>query len=516
MRIASGIRFGALSIVLGTAGCTVGPDYVPPSPAMPSGFSESARAPGTAGLRPGADVLRRWWTAFQDPLLDSLIARAIQNNRDLRQAVSRIRQARAERGIAAAGLWPQVGLSAGGAVSRGSENVTIPAAAFGVPPAGAAKPRVLESGGSAPPVSGGPAAGAPLSPFGLGGLPGVTTTIYQAGFDASWEIDVFGGTRRAIESADAGVGAAEEEERLVLVSLTAEVAARYVGFRGLQDRARIARENLASQKAALTITRDRQAAGLATDLEVSRETAQVALTASLIPTLESSERDELHALVFLLALNPGDLDAELVPEGRLPPLPREVPLGVPSDLLRRRPDVRRAERELARATADVGVATADLFPKFSVTGLFGVDSTHFRDLPKWASRYFTIAPGVTWPVLDWGRITGEIAVRTELEEQALLSYENAVSSALREVEDALVHYLKELERRAVLGEAVAASRQAAELSRQRYEQGIVDQLTVIDSQRALLAAEDSYSESDGAIRTHLVALFKALGGGWEP
>jgi NodT family efflux transporter outer membrane factor (OMF) lipoprotein len=499
----------ALFVLACGSGCTVGPDYVPPSPAMPAAFSEAPRTPSGAKIVPGAEALRLWWMSFQDPTLDSLITRAVANNRDLRMAVSRIRQARAERGIASAAFYPAVGLSAGGNVSRGSENVVIPAAALGVPSGSVAKPRSLASGTP-------PAVGGPVSPFGLGGLPGVTTTIYQAGFDASWEIDVFGGTRRAVESADAGIGSAEEDQRLVLVSLTAEVAARYVAFRGLQDRARIARENLASQQSALGITRDKQTAGLATDLEVSRQAAQVALTASLIPSLESSERDELHALAYLLAVGPADLDAELLPERRLPPLPQEVPIGLPSDLLRRRPDVRRAERELARATAEVGVATADLYPKFSITGLFGVDSSHIRDLPKWSSRYFTLAPGVTWPVLDWGRIRGTIAVRTELQEQALLAYENAVSLALKEVDDALAHYLRELDRRTALADAVAASRRAMELSRQRYEQGFFDQLAVIDSQRALLVAEDSYSQSDGALRTHLVALFKALGGGWEP
>ncbi len=506
-------REAIVALLICGSGCTVGPDYVPPSPAMPAGFSEAPRGPAGAPVVPGAEALRRWWTSFQDPTLDSLVARALANNRDLRMAVSRIRLARAERGITSAAFYPAVGVSAGGNVSRGSENVVISAGAFGAPSGSAAKPLSLASGA---PADSSPAAGGPLSPFGLGGLPGATTTIYQAGFDASWEIDVFGGTRRAVEAADAGIGSAEEEQRLVLVSLTAEVAARYVSFRGLQDRARIARENLASQRAALAITRDKQAAGVATDLEVSRQAAQVALTAALVPALEASERDELHALAYLLALGPGDLDPELLPERRLPPLPREVPIGIPSDLLRRRPDVRRAERELARATAEVGVATADLFPRFSITGLFGVDSSHLRDLPKWSSRYFTLAPGVSWPVLDWGRIRGAIAVRTELQEQALLSYENVVSSALKEVEDALAHYLRELDRRAALADAVTASRRAMELSRQRYEQGFFDQLAVIDSQRALLTAEDSYSQSDGALRTHLVALFKALGGGWEP
>jgi NodT family efflux transporter outer membrane factor (OMF) lipoprotein len=339
--------------------------------------------------------------------------------------------------------------------------------------------------------------------------------LYQVGFDSLWEIDIFGGTRRAIQAADASVGAAEEARRTVLVSLLAEVASTYLDLRSQQQQLAIARQNLQAQRETLSITDAKLKSGFATDLDLSRQAAEVALTAATIPALESAERDAAHTLAFLVGAEPTALVAELAKESQLPPAPPEIPVGVPSDLLRRRPDVRQAERQIAVATAEVGVATADLFPKFDLTAAFGLTSTTAKHLADWPSRYLTVSPAMSWPVLDWGRVRSQIRVQNEMQQQAMLNYENAVAQALKDVEDALVHYQKEQVRRLALADAVSASRRASDLARDQYSHGLVDQLVLLDAQRQLLSAESELTQSEGTVRTNVVALYKALGGGWQ-
>ncbi|HWA84794.1 MAG TPA: efflux transporter outer membrane subunit, partial [Opitutus sp.] len=437
-----------LTVLLLAGGCAVGPGYQKPKPKLAAAYADTAGSGDQAVSRvePGTEALRQWWLVFNDPELNSLIDRAARGNRDVQRAVSRIREARARREMVGAGLGPEVDLSAGYNRGRGSENVQLPfggggggASGGGGPPAGAKAEHAAGGNGAAdPPADGGGSSrggAAAVSPFGLGGLPGVTTNLYQVGFDASWEIDVFGGTRRAIEAAEAGVEAAEEGRRSVLVSLLAEVAGAYLELRTIQERLHIAQENLAAQRKALGVVEAKAKAGFATDLAVAQEQAQVATTEAAIPALESAEQGSRHALAFLLGDAPNALDAELAARADLPDLPPTVPIGVPSDLLRRRPDIRRAERELAQATAGVGVATADLFPSFSLTGMFGFDSSDVKHLAEWSSRYYSIAPGIHWPILDWGRIRANVRVRTEQQQQAFLVYQQAVSQALKDVAD---------------------------------------------------------------------------------
>ena len=510
------------------AGCAVGPHYQRPRPKLAASYAEAAGAKGNASscVVPGAEALKRWWLVFHDAELDSLIDRAVRGNRDLQLALSRVREARARREMVGAGLWPEVVLNAGYNRGRGSKNVQLP---FGGgqggagqgggadPPTGAKAERAAEGNGAAdpPPGGGGAGGGAAASPFGLGGLPGVTTNLYQVGFDASWEIDVFGGTRRAIEAAEAGVAAAEEGRRGVLVSLLAEVAGTYVKLRTIQERRHFAEENLAAQRQAEGVIEAKAKAGFATELAVAQEQAQVATTEATIPVLAAAERATRHALAFLLGDAPHALDAELAARAALPALPPTVPIGVPSDLLRRRPDIRRAERELAQATAGVGVATADLLPSFSLTGMFGFDSSDVKHLADWASHYYSIAPGIRWPILDWGRIRANVRVQTERQQQAFLGYQQAVAQALKDVADALASYEREQTRRAALARAVEAARRARRLAQEQYEHGVADVLTTLDTQRALLRAEDALAQSDGALRRDLIALYKALGGGWD-
>lgn len=533
-----------------TGGCVVGPNYTAPKPAVPSAYIEPAQpasAATTSRAVPGVEAVTRWWMVFNDPELNGLIERATKSNLTLQQAVARVREARAQRAMATTSLFPSINASGSYDRGRGSRNVVLPLGGGGASSGGnssaanssstrsdtrplrsAQAMTVDDSGGSSGGAGAGSAAipspsagsgsgggGPPASPFGQGGLPGATTNLYQLGFDTSWEIDLFGGVRRALEAADAGVAAAEEAQRAALVSLLGEVADTYMELRATQRRLQIARENLQAQRSALDIANAKFKAGFTTDLDVAQQQSLVATTEAVIPTLEAAEREAEHTLAFLVAASPGALDGELAPVQALPNLPPEVPLGVPSDLLRRRPDIRRAERQLAMANAEVGVATADLFPKFSLTGALGLDSSDVKHLFDRSSYYYSIAPGIRWPILDWGRARAAVKLQNEYQQEALLVYQNAVISALKDVETALVHYSKEQERRKSLANAVDASRRARELAQQRFDHGTIDMVTVLEVQRSLLQAEDALAQSDATLRRNLIALYKALGGGWE-
>lgn len=506
-------------------GCTVGPDYRRPPTDAGKYFAEMAGASTTQPSLPTTRPLEitQWWTLFRDPQLNGLIRRAVQSNPSLIQAESRIRQARAERAVAGAAEWPAVNVDGGYQRSRGSRNITFPPTAFGLPTGklpGKQEPTRLDQP-SGPTASGGGAggtsgtSGVPLSPLGGGGLPGVGLDLFQAGFDASWELDVFGGVRRNVEAATADYQAALEDRGDVLVTLVAEVARNYVELRGFQREVQIAQQNLRTQQQTLALTQDRFNAGVATQLDVARAQAQVASTAAGIPSLDEEVHDSIHRISVLLGEHPGALLEELGERKPVPLAPPEVPIGVPADVLRRRPDVRRAERQLAAATARVGVATAELYPRFTLLGTFGFDATKFTHIADWSSRYYSIGPGVSWPIFDAGRVRANIRVQNEAEAQALSAYEQTVLIALRDVEDALVAYSREQMRRAALLQAVLANREAVDLATEQYRQGVVDFLTVLEAQRAVYGSEDSLVQSDSRCSSNLVALYKALGGGWE-
>jgi multidrug efflux system outer membrane protein len=462
-------------------GCKVGPNYAPPQTAVPPAWGElpqqSAAATAKIASTPTGESasLSDWWTTFDDEKLNSLIERSVGMNLDLRLAVARVREARAQRGVVSADLWPTINTNASASRSRNSEN------SFG----------------------------------GISGGPGVESSLYEAGFDASWELDVFGGIQRGIEAADADIAASVEDYRSVLVTLLSEIALNYMELRGSQRQMAIAQANLDVQTETLGITRSRYEAGLVSDLDVARAEAQVETTRSRIPALEASARQSIHLLSVLLAQPPMTLMEELSVEAPIPEAAPEVPVGLPSDLLRRRPDIRRAERQIAAATARIGVATADLFPRFSLTGSFGLQSSQLSTLANSGSSFWSIGPGVRWPILDWGRIRSNIEVQNAREEQALIAYEQTVLTSLREVEDALVAFLREQSRRQSLEKAVASNRRAVDLATQLYQQGLSDFLSVLQAQRDLYASEDAMVQSDLAVSTNLVRLYKALGGGWD-
>jgi NodT family efflux transporter outer membrane factor (OMF) lipoprotein len=476
------LRIGCLVALLSVLhGCALGPRYRAPKLDIPVKWSEISN--GT--VPSGAVDLSDWWTAFHDPVLYSLVTRAIHSNLDLRIAEARIREARAARGIVAADRLPSIDASASATRSERSESL---------PPF---RTRAAGGGGA------GNAFGDRIQ------------DLFQAGFDASWEIDVFGGIRRGVEAASADVEAVVEDRRDVLVTLLAEVSRNYVELRGNQIRKEILKKNLMVQRDTLILTKVRFAAGLASDLDVARAAALVSTTQAHAPVLETAARQAIHRIGVLLGEHPGSLIQELTKEGPIPLHPPDVPMGLPSDLLRRRPDIRRAERELAAATARIGVAMADLFPRFSLTGSFGRRSDAFGDLTAGAARFWGFGPDIRWPIFAGGRIRANVQAQDARREQALAVYERTVLTSMEEVENSLVAYSQERERRLSLNSAFEANRNAVDLASSRYSGGLEDFLTVLDAQRLLYASQDTLAQSEQAVAVNVIGLYKALGGGWE-
>lgn len=473
-------RIFAMSWCLG--GCTVGPHYIRPDVRVPERWIEAA----ADDTRAGTVGVSRWWTMFNDPALNSLVERAVGRNPDLRIAEARIREVRSALGVAAAGGLPRMDASA--LYTRGQRSESVPPFRSRTP------------GGSA---SGG-------SVFG-----DRRQDLYHAGFDSSWEMDVFGGVRRDVEAARADIAAAEESRRDVLVTLLAEVARNYIELRGTRLRIAILESNLGAQREILELTKVRFDAGLTTGLDVARAETLVATTRAQLPTLDTERRRIIHRLGVLLGDPPGTLLGELSRETPIPLHPPHVPAGLPSEMLRRRPDIRRAEKELEAATARVGVATADLFPRFSLTGSFGRRSDAFEELSSGISQLWAFGPSIRWPLFAGGRIRANIQVQNARQEQALALYEKAVLNSLEDVENALVSYSRQQERHRSLMEAVVANRRTVELANSRYSGGLEDFLSVLDAQRSLYDSEDRLAQSEQDVAENVVRLYKALGGGWE-
>lgn len=456
-------------LLLSFTGCSVGPNYKPPPTKTPSAWTGA----GAGITTNGTDRLTDWWRSLDDPTLDSLIERATRSNYDLQAAAARVRIARALRGAVMSDFIPTIGASASYTTARRSEN----ALSFPV--------RLLE------------------------------TDTYQAGFDAVWEIDVFGGKRRSLQAATAELQAVQEQQRSVLVSLLGEVARNYVDLRGSQKRLQIARNNLRSQEEVVAITQMRFDKGLAAELEVSQARALLSATLAQVPTLETALKQSSHRLSVLLGEPPGSLDAELAQVAPFPITPPEVPAGLPSDLLLRRPDVRASERQLAAATAQIGVAQAELLPKFFLTGVGGWQSLDTSTLLSPGSKFWSAGPSVRWRLLEYPRLKAQINARTARQEELLAQFNQTVLTSLEEVENALVAYQKEKERYQSLTDAVAATRRSLELAEQLYTAGVGDFLNVLISQRALYEAEDALVQSERTVTQDVVALYKALGGGWD-
>ncbi len=453
-------------------GCApVGPKYTAPQPQAPTRWHAQDAGPWDPAS-PDPALLARWWETLGDPLLSDLAKQALEANPDLKAAAARVREARAVIGVQKAGLFPWLDASAEASRRRTSARGTTG--------------RAVETG------------------------------YYQTGFDAGWELDLFGGTRRAVEAAVADWEAAWAAQDAVRVSLLAETALAYVELRTYQERLALTRRNIAVQEETYALNVSRYGAGLIDELPVQQALYNLEHTRAAVSPLEKGLEAAKNRLAVLTGKDPGSLEHQLAEPRPIPAAPVRIAVGIPAEALRNRPDIRQAERELAAATARIGEATAELYPRFRLFGTIGLESLSSGDLFEWASRFWTIGPGVRWRVFDAGEIRKNIEIRTAQQEQAFLRYEAAVLKALEEVENALVAFAKEQRRSEQLEKAVAAAQKAELTAKDRYQAGLVDFTDVLDAQRTLQTFQDELAQSRGAVTATLVRLYKALGGGWQP
>lgn len=447
------------------AGCAaVGPDYHAPEWHEP--IPALLQMPGGAPVQ--AEEVAAWWEAFQDPMLTGLIRRGLADNRTVAEARAGLREARARLRVSRSGLLPTLDANGAHTRFRASDN-----------------------------------AGAP----GDGGL-------YQVGFDAQWELDIFGGRRRAVEAARAELEAAAAAAEEVWVSLAAEIATHYVALRTDQQRLRVALENLALQVETAEIQETRFANGIGDKLAVEQSHYQLEGTRAQIPAIQSELERLRNALAVLVGLPPGEWGEAFDEPASIPAVPPRALLAVPADLLRRRPDIRAAERRLAAQTARIGEARAAQYPTFRIDGALGLESLSGGSLLTGGSRFTTLGAGISLPIFRGGTIRATIDIQTARQEQALARYEATVLAAIAEWRDALMAYGQEQSRRATLAKASAAARAAEVIARDQYANGLVDFNSVLDTQRARLTFDEALALSDGAISRNLIRAYKALGGGW--
>lgn len=465
----------ALTVALSAAllpGCLkVGPDYARPKIDMPAGWRAEApadKAQPPAGKK-AAEDLTGWWKRFNDPVLDQLIARALAHNLDLKEAKARVRQVRAQRRVTRSDLWPGLSASGSGTLSQSRDN----------------------------------------------DLNWKETRSFGLGMDVSWEADLFGGNKRGAEAAQADLEAAEEEARGVRVSLIAETATAYIQLRTYQRRLAMARENLRLQQQTMDLTSIQFRTGLSEGLDLEKATYGLETTRSKIPDLETGLIEVRNRLAVLLGSWPGELDAKLAAEAPIPLAGGPVAVGVPADLLRRRPDIRQAERKLAAQTARIGAAEAEMYPKIGLSASGGWQAATLSGLITPAAMVAALGGGLSWSIFNWESVRGNIEVQTALQEQALLQYEAALRGAVEEVENAITGVVKEENKRQYLDKAVTSAQAAAKLSLQGYETGISDFQSVLETQQSLTSLQDSQAQSQGQEALNLVVLYKTLGGGWR-
>jgi len=442
-----------------------------------------AEAP-LAGVAQDMSSLAEWWRNFQDPALQSLIERAITSNLDVRLARAKLRESRATlRNARFTKQIPTVNIDGSYTRSKtSSDNPQIP--------------KLSSDGGQST-----------LIP--------TTYGVYQSYFDASYELDLFGNVRNQVKAARADAAASEEDLRNTLVSTLAEVARDYIQLREYQEQLRVAEQNETSQQDTLTITQVRKKAGLVSDLDVANAAASLASTRSSIPTLQAKISQEIHAISVLLGQNPADLNAELSNGTGLPTAPSDIPVGLPSELLRRRPDIREAERNVEAAAQRVKVQTSKLFPTISLTAEYGGQSGSIGNLVNAAARFYSFGPSIQWGLLNYPTVKSNIRIYQAKRDEQFLTYQKTVLTAFQDVEDALVTYRSEQTRQKVLETEVEQYRSAASLALTKYTRGLTNFLDVLEAQRSLYAAEDALVQSRATLETNLISLYKALGGGWE-
>lgn len=458
------------------AGCTVGPDFHAPAVSAPTLWGpERADVPSRTVA---GDVDAAWWDSFNDVELTSLVRRLVAQNLDLKTAAERVVQGRSQRQIVASQGLPQI--------NGQSEYNRI---------------RVSRTGTINLSV---PAPGAPLE-----------YDFFQNALNSSWELDLFGKVRRSVEAQDATTLASIEDRRSLGLAALADLATDYLQLRGVQAELDIAERNLRTAETSAKLVRDRFRQGVGTTLDLAQAQSQQATTAATVPPLRAQQSMLINAICLLLGEQPRALQAELLPRAPLPAVPPTVPVGLPGDLVRRRPDVREAEARLHAATAQTGVAVASFYPDVSLTGAANLDGLRFTDAFSLPSRAFQVGPSISIPLFQGGQLTGTLRLRESQQREAAITFQKTVLQAWQEVDNALTAYAEAQRQRALTAEAVRQNEAALGAARQRYTQGASDFINVVSSESLLLQSQNSLASSDTAIATNLVSLYKALGGGWQ-
>ncbi|WP_312141585.1 efflux transporter outer membrane subunit [Pantoea septica] len=476
-----------MTLAFWLAGCAVGPDYEAPKPQLPGGYHlmDAQQASKTA---PGG-VNTRWWQTFNDPQLNSLIDRAVEGNLTLQQAVLRIAGARQELAQARGGLFPSL---------NGSAKVTRQQLGL---------EGLLKANGATDQLDSETAS--QLSSLDQ------PVTLYQGSFDASWELDLWGKVRRQVELADAQTQAAIEQRNDALVSLEAEVARAYLQLRGAQATVATLEQQIAVAQQSWELTQSQQRNGLAPLTDVENARAQLSSLQAQLPQYQSQARQAMNGLAVLLGKTPGALDNELFTPKAMPALPQVVPVGIPATLARRRPDIRQAEATLHAQTANIGVSVAQLFPSLSLTGQLGVRNTDISYLDNWSSHFYSVGPSLSIPIFQGGRLVSSVKLARAQQASAALDYRQTVLTALQDVENALVSYRADQARVTALDETTGSLQRAFDLASDSYRQGISTFIDVLDAQRQLAQAQEQATQARMQSALDLVALYKALGGGWE-
>jgi NodT family efflux transporter outer membrane factor (OMF) lipoprotein len=461
-------------LVMSLTACTVGPDFQKPHAQQIAAWSTPQKnAPSQAVAQ---TLSERWWEVFQDAKLSALMQRALTDNLDLKLASSRLQQSRAVRQVITADRYPNTAATASYGHRRNSgEGLSDPSGKQG----------------------------------------DAAFNLWDAGFSASWELDFWGRVRRETEAADATLEIAENDQRGVLLSVQAETAQDYIQLRGVQNTRAVTEQNLEVARHSLELSRLRLADGVATDLDVAEAAAQVAAIESRLPALEQRQSQLINALSLLMGEPPQALQAELAADAPVPQTPRQVAIGLPSELAERRPDIRQAEARLHAATANIGVAKGDFYPRITLSGNLGSQAMQLSDFGSWGSRAFSIGPQMSLPLFDGGRLRGVLKLREAQQQEAAIGYQRTVLRAWHEIDDQLTAYNASQLRRDSLAEAVHQNQIALQTAKQQYVEGVVDFVNVLTVQADLLATQQQWVESSTGVSLAMIGLYKALGGGWQ-
>jgi NodT family efflux transporter outer membrane factor (OMF) lipoprotein len=468
-----------LLAMTGLAACTVGPEFQRPVAALPAHWHTDAREDTAAGASSAivdGTLDAQWWAVFQDAELTSLINRVTASSLDVKAAAARLAQARAARRVTSADAEPSVAGTASWQHARSSQNGLLD----------------------------------------ISGLDGKHDyNLWQPGVDASWELDLSGRVRREVESSDAGVEAAADLRRDVLLASLADTASDYMELRGVQAQQKIVEQNLQMARHSLELTRIRFADGIATHLDIAEASAQVSTIEAQLPLLDNRRAQLVNALSLLMGAPPRALESELREYAPIPSMPSQVPAGLPSELAQRRPDIRVAEARLHAATANIGVAVGDFYPRITLSANLSLQALHFSDLDSWDSRMFGIGPALSVPLFDGGRLKGQLALRNAQQQEAAIVFQRTVLNAWHEVDNAMTRYEARQSNRDRLAKAVEHNQIALDNAQRQYIAGATDFLNVLTVQKDLLSTQQALASSSAEVAVSLVGLYKALGGGWE-